>query len=1081
MVLNKYIVLIGLLFISAISVAKSNESAKVMESFEQGIPNGMKATGGKLSIDTKRVKHNSHSLRWDWVGNDKLIFNTPIGYHKRRDIKTLTKEGRDKYLFTGHYNFDVSTAPILEPSRGFFMWIYNEKASLQRLRFQFGRGEKVDSNFDFELNFSGWRTVMINYDTGDMRGVPHPDMDRMTILAPATGSGSYYIDSLGLSLPMDARTNMPNKQLPHIQLHPRRATQYVQFLHQYASFKPSLPLLPLTDVMNDELNAFNKKVDEYILPLSERKILSKKNLSDIRKRYQEYKIQREGNNIYGQPLIKATIYNQYFAEMGEELPKPNEYMNWRRDYGQMMLDIAKHYRSSNNPKAKSELGNMFINLFDYGVDQGMDEGAALSWLHHYAYIVREWGPALYLMRDVFEQSGKLDKAVNVLKYFLGFNQVYREDFRYGSENGIRLGQDADDAQGLIQIRLYSALMMKNSPEKVRDLQHFSSHFSHVASAYAYGLDEMLKPDGTVFRHAGHTLGYGGRGINGMATTMYLLSHSPFKVTPEAHHRIKHCAETYFHTLATEKYIAPRAVESLRNVGKYVLPSTVYAMPAMIALSADTFDQSMAGLYKNIIEKQPKISEKDKMWLSKLNDKGEFTDYIYDKARVLPYSSVATTRNANKWMATVRAHSKYVYPYEGWGPDYFAFPAYLAHGYLDISYQNSVDSTYETITPKAKSSWQDGYDWRRFPGITAVRLPYQQLLTAPNQVRDEGGEYLFSDQAFVGGVETLSGNATFAFPFRGHDKWGLESFTGRKSYFFFNDIVVSLGSGIESDIDNYAVETTLLQNKVVKEEGLTTSSGIITVLPFNDIKQSMDPLWLLDSRNTGYYIPRVPKNASLEIKRQRQTNPGPHNKKQVSGEFSTVLFNHGIKPQHAGYEYAVIADANKEKMARFINAMRSDRKPYEILQQDDKAHIVTSAIANSTSYIVFDANILFDKGLVRKVSRPASFILEQGKAGEVLKLAVADPDLNIYDGQDDRLPNGKRVELSIYEREWYFWPSRATKVRITLQGEWKIAQQLKEIETAHQKKAKIIKSDSSQTIIEFECKDGLTAEVLLSKK
>ncbi len=1066
-------------FINCVYAGTINQSVKVMESFEQGIPAGMKASAGKLSIDTKRMKHDAKSLRWDWVGNDKLIFNTPIGYHQRRDLKKLVREGRDQYLITGHYNFDVGDSPILEPDRGFFMWIYNEKASLQRLRFQFGRGDKVDSEFDFELNFSGWRTVMINYDTGDMRGVPHPDMDRLTILAPATGEGTYYIDSLGLSLPMDSRTNMPNKQLPHIQLHPRRSTQYVQFLHQYSSFKPSLPLEPLTKQKIEQLNAFNQKVDEYILPVSQQTSLANKGIADLKKRYQKYQITREGDNIYGKPLIKATVYNQYFAEMGNDIPKPSEYMNWRRDYGHMMLDLAKRYRSSKNKDEQAEIAEMFINLFDYGVDQGMDEGAALSWLHHYAYIIREWGPALYLMRDVFEQNGRLDKAVGVLKYFLGFNQVYREDFRYGSADGKRLGEDADDAQGLIQIRLYSALMMKNSPEKVRDLQHFSSHFSNVASAYAYGLDEMLKPDGTVFRHAGHTLGYGGRGINGMATTMYLLSDTPFKVSSEAFRRIKHCAETYFHTLATDKYIAPRAVESLRNVGKYTLPSNVYAMPAMIALSAEPFDKRMAGLYRDVVENLPKVGEKEQFWLNKLQDNGGFIDYSYDKARVLPYSSVATTRDGNQWMTTVRGHSKYAYPYEGWGPDYFAYPAYLAHGYVDVSYANSVDSTYEPITDKAKSSWQDGYDWRRFPGVTSVHLPHQQLLTAPNQVRGEGGEYLFSDQAFVGGVETNSGNATFAFPFRGHDKWGLESFSGRKSYFFFNDLIVSLGSDIQSGVDKYSVETTVLQDKIVNQAGLKTSNGTITPLPFTDVKQDTDPIWFVDSRGTGYYIPRMANNANLEISRQRQTNPDSHNKQQVSGEFSTVLFNHGVKPKNASYEYALLVNADEHKMSQFMQSMNTTDKLYEVLQQDKKAHIVSAKAAKTTSYIVFDADNSFAKGLVTKVSRPSSFAIEQSAEG--IKLAVADPDLNIYDGQDDRLPNGQRVELSIYEREWYFWPSRETKVRLTLRGQWQIVQQLKAIETLNYKSATIIESNSTETVIEFACKDGLTAEVLLSAK
>ena len=58
-------------------------------------------------------------------------------------------------------------------------WIYNEKASQQRLRFQFGRDKKIDAEFDFNINFSGWRTIWIIYDKGDMMGTPHKDMNRI--------------------------------------------------------------------------------------------------------------------------------------------------------------------------------------------------------------------------------------------------------------------------------------------------------------------------------------------------------------------------------------------------------------------------------------------------------------------------------------------------------------------------------------------------------------------------------------------------------------------------------------------------------------------------------------------------------------------------------------------------------------------------------------------------------------------------------------------------------------------------------------------------------------------------------------
>ena len=79
-----------------------------------------------------------------------------------------------------------------------------------------------------------------------------------------------------------------------------------------------------------------------------------------------------------------------------------------------------------------------------------------------------------------------------------------------------------------------------------------------------------------------------------------------------------------------------------------------------------------------------------------------------------------------------------------------------------------------------------------------------------------------------------------------------------------------------------------------------------------------------------------------------------------------------------------------------------------------------------------------------------------------------------------MPDGTRCELSIYEREWFYWPSRPTTVKITLRGQWTIDQQVREMETAPNKRARVINTEKNQTIIEFECRDGLSAEVLLRK-
>ncbi|MGP1994279.1 chondroitinase family polysaccharide lyase [Zobellia laminariae] len=1062
---NIFFLLLTLVWSHSLFSQGSTQPASTYENFEQGIPNGISATGGKLELDSKRVKDGKNSLKWNWVPNDTLIFNTPIGYHPQKPINT---SGYDKDQLKNVHSNTNSTKTILEAPRGFFMWIYNEIPRNQNLIFQFGRGNKVDTHFDYNLDFKGWRTVYIHYDRGDMKGVPNESMDKLKIVAPAIGSGAFYVDVINTSMQMFARTKSPNPQLPHIQPHNRKSTNYASLIYEFSKFRPNFQLEELNPELVKAMDDMAVKADEFILPSYERELLQKKPISDLVKKYDAYGIVREADEIYGKPLIKGNLIKGDFADSG--MKNKEGVFDWR-EYGQLLLGISKRYQSITAPQDKATLEKMFLDLIDYGIDQGFANGTGLGWIHHYSYEVREHAPAFFLMRKVLEENNRLEEITDLMKWMYSFNQVYREDMAYMVKG--RVGNDADDAQGLIRPRLLSALIMKNSQEKVRDLRHYSSYLSNVSTAYAGALDEILKADGTVCRHAGHTLGYGGRGAHGLISVAYLLADSPFNMKDESVGRIKKAIQTYFNCVFTPELKNPRAFDNIR-FSPYTVPEQFYNLPALAALSGSTFDPELANLYDWLISLRETPDPMDSYWADKLNEVSqERKNFEQPKLQIMSYSSLGVKRNENKWMTTVRGHSKYVYPFESWGPSYFAYSLFIANGFLDVTYWDDLGST----SPK-DGVWINGYDWHRWPGATTVRLPYDKMITNPGQIKDEGGEYLFSDQPYVGGVSSQDGNGVFVFPFKGHDAFNIQSFSGKKSYFFFDDYVVCLGTNIKSDLDEYDVETTILQNEIKGSTPLALSTENISAFPYEKTLSSTKPFWMVDNRNTGYYIPSVPKNTTLNFQRKEQVNPDAHGLEDVKGNFTTVWFNHGKAPQDISYSYAIMADSDSQKMDAFATAMKSKEKPYEILQQDEKAHIVKAPKLKSTAYAIYDESVILKKGKVTKISRPATFLVKEEPEG--IKLALSDPDFNIYEGQDDRLPDGSRVELAIYGREWFYWPTRPTTVQITLKGLWKIKDQITEIETVVNKKAKVVSSNKNETVIEFECRDGLSAEIFLVK-
>lgn len=1065
---NKRIIGVFLVFVSIIGTAQNNIRVKAIESFEEGIPNQFSSKGGEFSIDTKRMKQGNQSLKWNWKGNAQLIYNTEIGYRKQRIL------GADE-LEKGDGHGGSVTNPILEDPRGFFLWVYSEKPAKQRMRIQFGREGKIDCEFDFNLNFKGWRSIAIAYDRGDMRGVPREDMTRMIINAPATGSGTFYFDVLGTSVPMNPKTVGPNPQLPEIDQHPRLVAQYPHLLLEFSKYRPTYPLEKLEEYTIADFRKIENQIKDIYWPDYKKESNQDDKFEKIKKKYESFEITRDGDAIYGRPLVYKSIISDHFKEL--KLTKKEKYqgiIRWREDFNYLLRDVSNLHHYTQNEDIKADLEVMFINLLDYGVDQGFDYGAGLGWLHHYSYNIREYAPAMFIMRDVLKKHDRLKKAHEVCKWMYAFNQVYNDDVVYNCEG--RIAGNADEIQGLLMPKLMTAFLQSDSPEKARDLKHFSNYFSKVYTGYANALDETFKPDGTIFHHAGHAFGYGGRAINGAVSTMYMLSGTSFAASNESFQRIKKVTETYMYQMFTDEVLAPKAYASIR-FGNYKLPELFYTIPAMLALSADNFDEDLAALFDDLLSKYGEDQEDHKFWKDKIEEKRKSNEkYDYTSCRIFPYSCVGVNRVQDDFMYTVRAHSKYVYPFESWGKSFFAFPLFIGNGYLDISYLDDLDSA----TPK-EGLWHNGYDWHRFPGVTSVHLPYDKMLTDPGQVRDEAGEYLLSDQAFSGGVSTSYGCGVFAFQFKGHDKFLLQSFTGKKSYFFVGDKVICLATDITSDLD-YEVETTLFQT-VLENSAIANSTsfeGEVSKFPYSKDLKAKNPIWLIDSRNTGYYIESIGENAEMIFERSQQVNPDKNNKEQVKGDFATAYINHGISPENASYHYTVLANATKEKMESFAAQMQTKNSPIKVLQQDAEAHIVSIREESATAYAVYaEKGMEFRKGLVKSVNKQSTFVVKEDK--NQLVLSVADPDLNIYDGQDDLLPDGSRCELSIYEREWFFWPSQSTKVQITLKGNWKIEKQLKEMETAEMKNAKVISHGKNKTVVEFECKDGLSSEVRLVKR
>ena len=64
----------------------------------------------------------------------------------------------------------------------------------------------------------------------------------------------------------------------------------------------------------------------------------------------------------------------------------------------------------------------------------------------------------------------------------------------------------------------------------------------------------------------------------------------------------------------------------------------------------------------------------------------------------------------------------------------------------------------------------------------------------------------------------------------------------------------------------------------------------------------------------------------------------------------------------------------------------------ILRADSIAHIVKSLKTNTTGYVVFEADMNLEKGILKTISKPALVMVKENGTQEIA-LSVALPDLN----------------------------------------------------------------------------------------
>jgi chondroitin AC lyase len=255
-----------------------------------------------------------------------------------------------------------------------------------------------------------------------------------------------------------------------------------------------------------------------------------------------------------------------------------------------------------------------------------------------------------------------------------------------------------------------------------------------------------------------------------------------------------------------------------------------------------------------------------------------------------------------------------------------------------------------------------WDWRRLPGTTIEQGTYS--------LKPAGDWGVYGNSTHAGGVsDGTDGAAAF-----NYNRLGVAA---KKSWFFFGDVMVALGSAINAPAATNSVLTTINQC-LLTGDALYQAGGSTTTLSGSATPPAL--AWVHHD-GTGYFFPAAVSNASIagvaqtgswqSINTSQSATPVSH------GVFSLHL-NHGTAVNGGTYAYIVAPGIETSDMDMFPVAN------YQILRNDETVQAVKETSANRTS-----ANF-WAPGTIGGLTSDSKAAILMKQDDDFIDIAISDP-------------------------------------------------------------------------------------------
>jgi chondroitin-sulfate-ABC endolyase/exolyase len=943
-------------------------------SFDSGTYSPFKAveTGkSQLSLVNAPYKDGNTALQWSWTASTSLMI----------DYQVTLKNFRDGVIF----------------------WVYNEIPRSTPLVGEFrDASNNVRYIFNFGLNFKGWRICRIGsrYMTGNKSVSSNL---RLYLKTPSgIGSGRLCIDRFSFVSEVNYQ-NAPDAQQPA-----NNEEAYITHWNSLWKWESELTYdLPLPVALSTTQLASLEVVEQGIvqrLPQSANSSV----ISNAKNQFSNAGITKIADFLVGAPLVvkpDKTASDITFSELGT-----------------MMYGLALDAIYNKNQISLQQ----YIDLWDYALDQGFAYGSAMGNNHHYGYETKQIFLSAFLMRDELKSSGRINDVATALSFWSGLPES-RKVFNQTREGVV------DTWNTLLFARLISAMLIPDLAQRYRAVQSLV-RWVDTSLAFTPGNMGGLKPDGTIFHHAGHYPAYGVGGFGGLGDFIATLPGSEFNLTLSAR---KNLADALF-AMSRYTHLTDWSIGmSGRHPHQGGMSSAVIETFGLLSLlggvynTSETIDAKLAGEYLRL-EMENTTLKQQLSGFTAANTPAGF--YVFNHA------AAGVHRFGNN-MVTIKGYNSDV-----WGSEIYTndnrYGRYQSYGAVEIFNDGTP------VTRRNSRFNEAGWDWNRLPGTTTIHLPLNLLespVTSTLMAR--------SKEDFAGSSSLLGQYGIFAMKLREGNMINntnyTRNFVARKSVFAFDKRMVCIGTGISNSNVNYPTETTLYQQSInASTERMAVNGTFSDALGFSFDSQVTATPTVLSDLSGNYY--RVAAQNRVIIEGKEQVSKHNKTRAETRGNFLTARIDHGKSPAGAAYEYMIMLKPTPMEQRRWSND-----PGYRILQADNQAHVVYDTISGITACASFETTT-FSSGLVRGIDAETLLMFKYLDESNIA-FSVCDPSLRFpvkTNNSDNTTLNGVPVTREIQ-----------------LDGNWQLKQANSKVSVSQQ---------NNQTVLSVTCQLGIPVEFELIK-